>query len=441
MATRRSVLAAAAISFAGRVVHRPASGSAQGATPEPIRLLFVDGDAGNDDNPGTSDEPFETIARATQDIEPGDRVEIAAGDYDDEILIDRSGTREAPIVFAPADGADVRVHDGGIRISADYVVLERLLVTDVSDDDTAGIYISGGTGVQLLEVTSRANDGDGVYAKPTDAPVIDLLISGGSFSENKGAGIAATGEDALVNLIVENVTVADNDGDGLQIERASQVTVSGVFAIRNGADDQRNGVFIKDVRTAEVGGVFTEANGHNGIALRASDGVRIARCISTANGHHGLDSIEDCSNITFVNNVSYANGEADEDKGLYVTATSGVTILNNVFFANAGDQIAFSDEGGAVENISSNHNLFGRVEGTRLIRWFSEYYVELSAYQAASGLDLASIAGDPRFVEPDENVYSLLPESPAINAGMVVADVTDDYAGQAPDIGAIEYRP
>lgn len=441
MGTRRSLLAAAGAGIAGRAIYGSDRAWAQDATPAPLRVLYVDGESGSDDNPGTQGEPFETISRAAGDVEPGDRVVIAAGDYDDEVVIDRSGSREAPIVFVPAEGAEVRVHDGGIRISADYVVLEGLLVADVSDDDTAGIYITGGTGIQLREVTSRANDGDGVYAKPTDAPVIDLLISGGTYSENRGAGIAATGEDALVNLTVENVTVADNEGDGLQIERASQVTVSGVIAARNGADDERNGVFIKNVLTAEVGGVFTEENGHNGIALRQSDDIRISRCISTANGHHGLDSIESCSNITFVNNVSYANGEADEDKGLYVTATDGVTIVNNIFFANAGDQLAFSDEGGGVNNIASDNNLFGRIEGSRLIRWFSEYYVDLAAYQAASGLDAASIAGDPQFAEPDENVFSLLPDSPAIDAGMDVAGVTDDFAGQAPDIGAIEHRP
>lgn len=436
--TRRSLLTVAAAGLASRAFPRVAPAIAQDG--EPTRVLYVDNEAGDDGNSGSREEPFESIGRAASITEPGDRVEIASGDYDAPIVIDRSGTPEAPIVFAPAPGAEVRVHDSGIRISADHVVIDGLLVEDVSADDEGGIFITRGDGIVLNNITARRNDGAGVRAKASDGPVVDLRVSGGSFSENRRAGIAATGEDALVNLTIENLSVTDNAGDGIQIERASRVTVYGVLAARNGADDQRNGVFLKDVRGAEVGGVFAERNGHNGIALREAAEIRIARCISLVNGHHGFDSIENCADITFANNISFANGDTAEDKGLYITATNGVTILNNVFFNNAGDQVAFSDEGGSVEKIVSNHNLFGRSEGDRLIRWFSDYYANLETYQSASGLDAASIAGDPRLSDVAEHDFSLLPDSPAIDAGTAIAGITDTFAGKAPDIGAIEFR-
>lgn len=436
---RRTFIFATLIGLATGWGRRSGDAAAQ-ATPAPTRTLYVDQDAGDDDNPGTLEEPFETIAHAATLTEPGDRIEIASGDYDETVVIDRPGTLEAPVVFTPMEGADVLLEKGGVRISADHIVLDGLTIEDVDDDDAAGVFITGGTGIQLRNLTVRGHDGGGVRAKATDGPIVDLRISGGSFSDNRGAGIAATGEDALVGLIVENVTLADNTGDGLQVERASQVTISGVVAARNGTDDERNGIFLKNVRGASVRGVFSEDNGHNGVALRLAEDIVISRSISRGNGHHGFDSIEDSRNITFANNVSYANGDNVEDKGLYVTATAGVTVLNNIFLDNAGDQIAFSDEGGPVDDIVSNNNLFWNSTGNRLIRYFSDYFTDLVAYQTASGLDAASLVADPRLVAPADNNYELMPDSPAIDAGVSVPGITDESAGTAPDIGALEHR-
>jgi hypothetical protein len=139
--------------------------------------------------------------------------------------------------------------------------------------------------------------------------------------------------------------------------------------------------------------------------------------------------------------VSCANGDKVEDKGLYVTATAGVTILNNIFLDNAGDQIAFSDEGGPVDDIVSDHNVYWRSDrGDRLLRFFSDYFADLPDYRAASGLDGASLKADPRLIAPAENNYELMADSPAVDAGVAVPGVTDDSAGAAPDIGVHEHR-
>ncbi len=52
---------------------------------------------------------------------------------------------------------------------------------------------------------------------------------------------------------------------------------------------------------------------------------------------------------------------------------------------------------------------------------------------------------DPKFVNPSENDYHLQSISPAINAGVTISSVANDYdgnsrpQGSAPDIGAYEY--
>jgi hypothetical protein len=417
--------------------------SAQDATPTPApkRVLAVDADKGDDNNDGSQASPFKTISRASQVIQPGDLVRIADGNYSGEVVVTTSGDAEAPIAFAAADGAKVTLSKGGFKITADYITVQGITVQKVSDSAEAGIFVTGGTGIVLRDITAQNNAGGGIKIKPTDKPVANLLIAGGTFQDNNGSGIvAASDTNALTGVRVENVTLTNNAGDGLQIERASEVTVSRVSTSGNGKDNARNGVWIKQVSDAQIGGVFTEDNGHDGIALRNNQNILISRCISRGNGHHGFDSIEGCSQITYANNVSYANGNTDADKGLYVTATSGVTVRNNVFFNNSGDQVAISNEGGDVQNIVSDHNLIFRSKGNRLVRWFSHYYGDLASYQAASGLDVASLSIDPKFTDPDKDNFTPLPGSPLIDAGTKIPGVTDNFAGKAPDIGTIEYR-
>ena len=440
MTVTRRLFLAAGLGMVSFPSLRPAAFAQATPTPTPKRILYVDQNSGDDGNSGGQSDPFATIARASQVLEPGDRVEIASGSYEDKVVIGASGTQDAPIAIAAAPNADVQVSKGGIRIAADFITLDGITVENAGNGDDAGIYITSGKNITVRNVTARKNDGGGVKISPADGPVVDLLISGGTFADNNGAGIVATGSDVLVGLQIDGVTLTDNAGDGLQIERASQVTVSRISTARNGKDDERNGVFLKQVRGAQVGGVFSEDNGHNGIALRGAENILISRCISRGNSHHGFDSIENGKKITYANNVSYANGSTDQDKGLYVTATEGITLLNNILFENAGDQLAFSNEGGNVSQITSDHNLVYRSAGDRLVRWFSDYYSDLASYQAKSSQDAASLSTDPRLTAPKDDNYTPLPDSPVIDAGTEIAQVTDGYSGKAPDIGAIEFR-
>lgn len=61
----------------------------------------------SDDNPGTADKPFKTIARAARAVTPGDTVRIQTGVYRESVLVEASGTPDRPITFEPAPGAQV----------------------------------------------------------------------------------------------------------------------------------------------------------------------------------------------------------------------------------------------------------------------------------------------------------------------------------------------
>jgi hypothetical protein len=99
---------------------------------------------------------------------------------------------------------------------------------------------------------------------------------------------------------------------------------------------------------------------------------------------------------------------------------------------------------GALEGFASDYNIvmdrFSADDGNTSIT--------LSEWQAL-GYDTHSIISDPTqlFVHPDSGNYHLLPGTPAVDAGISLADVLDDLEGNPRpsgmdyDVGAYEYIP
>jgi len=78
--------------------------------PEFSRTWHVDAGhaAASDDGPGTADRPFQTIGRAAQVLQPGERVVVAAGVYRERVRPPRGGTGPDRLIsYEAAPGAEV----------------------------------------------------------------------------------------------------------------------------------------------------------------------------------------------------------------------------------------------------------------------------------------------------------------------------------------------
>ena len=76
----------------------------------PAKTYYVNGTTGNDDNPGTQAQPFKTINKAAQVLEPGERVLIASGTYRESIDPARGGSGPDKLIsYEAAPGASVVV--------------------------------------------------------------------------------------------------------------------------------------------------------------------------------------------------------------------------------------------------------------------------------------------------------------------------------------------
>lgn len=98
--------------FASHPPMRPLAVASSRPLPDgPLR--FVDGRRGLDEQPGTKEKPWRTIAHAVGQLRPGDTLVIAGGVYHEHVRMTRSGTSEQPIVIRSAPG-ELAVIDGGM---------------------------------------------------------------------------------------------------------------------------------------------------------------------------------------------------------------------------------------------------------------------------------------------------------------------------------------
>lgn len=87
---------------------------------------------GNDQNPGTSGQPWRTIAQANASLQPGDTVLVREGTYAEQIWPVRDGVQGSPIVYAamPGENAVIEGLPGSlvVVIASDYSVIEGFTI-------------------------------------------------------------------------------------------------------------------------------------------------------------------------------------------------------------------------------------------------------------------------------------------------------------------------
>ncbi len=192
---------------------------------------------------------------------------------------------------------------------------------------------------------------------------------------------------------------------------------------------------------------ITSVNGGNGIYLYqctggtgfpTGPGLVANNFVEGTTSTNGIDIYQSNYENVFNNSVNI-NGPSSAAYYGYNNAT-GVTVENNNF-ANTGGGYAvnFASSDGATA--MDNNNLY--TVGNFVARYGSTELVDLPAWQAATGKDLASVSYNPAFV----STTNLHTASNWLNAkGIPLVDVTDDIDGNprdgsTPDIGADEYTP
>jgi hypothetical protein len=350
--------------------------------------IWVNGSAGSDSNPGTQAQPFKTIQKAADMVNPGDTVIVQDGVYTDSpsscganpiVCLNRGGAPGSLVTFKAEHkwGAKLdatKSHDIGFRFNADYIHIEGFEITG-----TVERGFGGSSGIELY--------------------------NGGVGAEIVGNHIHDTGKQCLL-------TSNPNYYNG-----------------QNGIYSSVDNVLFDGNVIHDVG---RYAPGENGCQPDNP---------YWQNHDHGLYQGGGNNNL-IRNNIFYNNKRGWDIQG----SGDGDFVLNNTFaFANPDRAGAIVDNG--LSNWTVENNIF-----YQKVAWYGQptggvtkrnLTTESSLFGDGTTTDPSNILNmDPKFQNALGFDFHLMPTSPAIGKGLFLPQVKLDAAGKTrhnpPSIGAFE---
>lgn len=355
---------------------------------------------GNDANVGSQSQPFRTIKKGVSVLKAGDTLYIRGGTYAESIdsntsILPAGTSWTNPVTIAASPGETVILKPWGgdsvLSLAASYV---RYLIFDglVIDATNMSYGVSGWGGANHI----RIQNGQIKNAKASGA----ILASGNGLSSDYfefiNMKVHHNGSSRLdhgiyiatSNNLVERCEIYSNTGYGVHV----------FISASTGEKANRNIIRQSIIRDNSTSGDATSA----GIILSSGYG-NLAYNNIILNNPYGIQIGYDASSTKVYNNTIYANKYFGIDISSSSTST---TVRNNILYQNGG---TISNTGS--DTVQSNN-----------------------------------MTGNPLFVDAAAANFSLQPGSPAIDTGVPVNEVTNDFSGISRpqgvtyDIGAYEYR-
>jgi hypothetical protein len=406
--------------------------------PQDGRVFYVVPGAGG--GTGTQDDPYLGITSAQAIALPGDTFLLGMGSYPGEIEFNISGTVDNHVVWkAWGNGAPILET---VRINGDYIWLE-------------GLQIQG-------------NDyGIRTYNNPLNVVVSRNTFIGCNYCVYLNHG--GTGWYIADNEIVGNVDPASGDfgGEGVELNQTDNHTVAynSISHVADGVSypGKNCDIFANDIFDVSDDGIepdYGYANNrvwgnrisnayHNGISFQPMNGApwyilrnQVAAPIESA--------------LKFRDNVDRALVAHNTFVGWIGAQKDGSDFLinvqsNNNLYISMTDWYVWENGSGGVANWKTNLDYDGFDWGGNqyAFKW-GDRYDDLPAFTAATGLEphgiridkdtcfeTLNIPDSPPATMPKQYI-TLKPDCNAVDHGVVLPNINDDYLGSKPDLGAYE---
>jgi len=426
----------------------------------------------DDGGPGTRDEPFCSIQRGVDALEPGNVLTILPGVYEERVEVHRSGSSDEPIVIQGTSAGDVIV-DGGCRrfpcpedAFPEDGVFDGLRVADqqhvvirditVENAPQYGIAVERATGVTIQGTLTRATGMSGISVyDSTELRVRDNEVTRVNLGVQYSDGSVEYPEEAISIVNSSEFEVSQNhvhdswkegidakvgsrDGS-IHHNRVERQCAVGIYINEAHRLDVHHNVVLdsgwieSDGQVVPCGQLLGEEyDGGNALLMAVGDlggigdgtlsEIHVYQNVLAGSWLSCLvfwDELRErgggrgrMSDVRVVNNVLYECGRSGWGPGIVLDDVESSLIENNI--------IAVTEQGSIVGNavgVAGNlvsHSLF---------------------YRAGEPAGTDAVVGDPLFVDPAGRDFRVRPESPTIDAG---TDVGLPVAGAAPDIGAHE---
>jgi len=432
----------------------------------PAGPCFYVAPGGNDAGPGSLEQPWGTIQKAMNALAPGQTALVRGGTYAEKLTLNVNGSASAGRVTIRNFGAEEVVVDGAGLPGPDllnitnrsHVTIQGLRFRNSSAGDTpTGIRIEGsGTGLTIRNcavtgVSSTDNaHGLCVYGTSGTTPVQYLLIEGNEiYGCQLGQSESLTLNGNVRNFRVCNNRVHDNDNIGIVFIGFEDVAP---------ADDQaREGVcrgnLAYHITTAvnptytdlSAGGIYVDGGRdivvenntchHCDIGLevgnehtnRVTSGITVRNNLLFANkiagiAFGGYDTDRGwVTGCQFLNNTLHGNDTEGSGTGEWMIQKAHDNVLRQNITSTGSANIAATNYFSAAYsyNNSLDWNLWYGPGGAdaRTWVWQDSEHTGFTTYRAATGQDPHSLFGLPSFATPAGQDFHLQAGSPAIDAG------------------------
>ncbi len=349
---------------------------------------YVDGNSGNDDAAGTSQNPWKTISHAISKASGTDTIYVKYATYNESLS------------FAPMPKRNISL-------------------VGIADGDAKPIICSASPGTHTITLTNYramikgleitgASNANGINCNASsgtnDAEIMDCKLHGNSL----GVHATTAGSTDECSPYIHNNFICSNTTHGIGVMVYACPTIDGNYIYDNG-----NG-----------------SEGSGGIGNCDNSCASIINNIIYDNDLAGI-SIIDNANPKIVNNIITGhNRTASNSAAIRVRHNEGISsvmIVNNIITKNEcglRSQGAQSCSGNDYNDVWNNsfRDYFGFAKGAN------------------------DISGDPLFVDPENRGYRLSASSPCIDKGTSNGAPDKDIDGRIRpqgggyDMGAYEYR-
>jgi len=406
---------------------------------------------GNDSNPGTQSQPWKTIQKCLDQIQPGYTCEIFGGTYNEALVLKISGTQNSRITIKNYDNQTVIVNSGisktivtGGRI--DYYTIDGLrLIASFTPTDLSDVSIELGANVPFSSTSKTVGNhgfvfrncyiegaihfyghynlmencelnGKNIYQMGiTDnyATSFDNIYRNNVLHNYSRAIYSMTATD---NILIEGNTIYDStygidcDGAGTPVTHCNVIN-NHIYNF--GVNQWGTGVFMEDCFNCSVQGniIHDWLIGPGIYVINYGNG--------DADGWHTFNNIEyrnQNTNTSIINNVLYNYNTS----GLSIYAVSGLVIDHNTFYSVSAVQsiyfTATTDDAG-VSYCPQNETIRNNIFFKGYVRWNCT---------TSGSITVGDFTSDPLFVNPPVDLH-LKTSSPACTAG-----VDGTYTGAFP---------
>ena len=350
-------------------------------------ILYVDADASGNNDGSSWEDAYTSLQDALDDAENGQQIWVAAGTYKPETEVGGSGDRYK--TFQMIEGVEIYGGFAGNENPAtfdldtrDFAANETILSGDLNGDD-----VVTGSAATLTFANNSENCYHVFYQDQlglTDAAELNgFTIYGGNAdgTGNHDYGSGMYNEQCYPTL--NNIIFRNNQ------------SVTGVlyfYNISTGA--QLSNLIFENNDGGYYGALYIEGSTGNSVLTNA--------LIINNKGEYG-GGLYNSDALTTINNATFSGNYASSDGG-GVYNTSGVLTLNNcIIWENKadgdGDEVYYSEYGGSSTNLnySCHKNEAGDIFGT------------LTTSNC--------ITSDPKFIDPDNDIFALYGISPCVNTG------------------------